>query len=188
MALLVVLSRLTPAERAVLLLHDVFDFSHEEIAGLVRRSAPACRKLLERARREIDAERRVLAAPREEHQRLLRAFAAAASAGDVAALAEPLAADAVLISDGGARGVRAGGLRNLTKPLRGAAQVAAFVAAATTRGGAELRVEERELNGAPALVFWQGEVVFAALLLATAGGKVHRVFFHADRERLSRVA
>jgi RNA polymerase sigma-70 factor (ECF subfamily) len=104
MAVLVVLERLTPAERAVLLLHDVFDFSHEEIARLVSRSPAACRKLLERGRQRVSAGRRLVTASREEHQRLLDAFVHAASAGDVEALKDLLAADAVLITDGGAEG------------------------------------------------------------------------------------
>ena len=95
MAILVVLERLSPAERAVLLLHDVFDFRHEEIAELVSRSTAACRKLLERARQRINAGRRLVTASREEYQRLLDAFLRATSDGDVAALADLLAADAV---------------------------------------------------------------------------------------------
>ena len=86
MALLVVLQRLKPAERAVLLLHDVFDFDDEAIGALVGKSSPACRKLLERARQSVADERRTMAASPDEHGRLLRAFLAAASAGDVRAL------------------------------------------------------------------------------------------------------
>src|SRR5262249_25833464 len=104
MAIMVVLERLPPAERAVLLLHEVFDFPHEEIAKLVSRSPAACRKLLERARHRVSEGRRLIAASREEHQRLMDAFLRAASAGDVAALTALLASDAVLITDGGARG------------------------------------------------------------------------------------
>src|SRR5262245_2214983 len=73
MAFLVVLERLTAAERAVLLLHDVFDFPHDQIAGLVDRSPAACRKLLERAREHVAAGRRMITASREEHARLLEA-------------------------------------------------------------------------------------------------------------------
>src|SRR5262245_13545996 len=120
MAILVVLERLTPAERATLLLHDVFDFSHDEIAGLVSRSPAACRKLLERARGKVAAGRRLVTASRQEHQRLLDAFLRAASAGDVAGLAGLLAGDAVLVTDGGPEGRTLQGLRNLRAPLAGA--------------------------------------------------------------------
>jgi RNA polymerase sigma-70 factor, ECF subfamily len=182
MAILVALERLTPAERAVLLLHDVFDFPHEEIAALVSRRPAACRKLLERARQKVSAGRRLITASREEHQRLLDAFVQAATAGDVAALADLLAADAVLITDGGPEGREFRGVRNLRRPLEGAGRIAAFVAATSRAAG--LDVERRELNGQPALVLYREGRPFAAILLAVADGRVQRVFFHADLRRL----
>ena len=98
------LQRLTPAERAVLLLHDVFDFAHAEIAALIDKNEAACRKLLERAREHVDSEKRLFVASREMHQRLLGSFVQAASAGDTSALVELLADNAILITDGGAEG------------------------------------------------------------------------------------
>lgn len=183
MAFLVVLQRLTPAERAVLLLHDVFDFDHREIADLVGNNAPACRKLLERARQQLAVERRMLVARADDHRRLLQAFVSAASAGDIRVLVDLLADDAIMISDGGAEGRVVGRQRNLPQPLHGAARIAAFVVAATANTG-DLQVEEHELNGQPAIVFWAGDRPFAALLLAVADGKIERVFFHADLQRL----
>jgi RNA polymerase sigma-70 factor (ECF subfamily) len=182
MAFVVVLEQLTPAERAVLLLHDVFDFAHEDIAALLGRSAAACRKLLERAHQRVAHGRRRLTASRDEHARLLEAFVAAAGAGDVAELAELLAADAVLVTDGGPGGRSVGRFRNLPRPLEGAARVAAFVAATAQSGG--LTVERRELNGQPAVVFYRDGALLAALLLGVADGKIERVFFHADPARL----
>ncbi len=182
MAMLVVLERLSPAERATLLLHDVFDFAHEEIAALVSRSPAACRKLLERARQKVSAGRRLITTSREEHQRLLEAFLRAASAGDVPALVDLLAADAVLITDGGPQGRELRGLRNLRRPLQGAQGIAAFVAATSRR--AVLEVQPRELNGQPAMVLYRDHRPFAAILLAVTDGKIQRVFFHADPNRL----
>jgi RNA polymerase sigma-70 factor, ECF subfamily len=185
MAILVVLERLAPAERAALLLHDVFDFTHDEIAKLVSRTPTACRKLLERARRKIAEGRRLVSASREQHQQLLDAFYRAASAGDVAGLVDLLAADAVLITDGGPEGRIFEGVRNLRRPLEGAQQIAAFVLATARR--AALEVQPRELNGQPALVFYSDDRPFAALLLAVAEGRIKRVFFHADANRLGHV-
>jgi RNA polymerase sigma-70 factor (ECF subfamily) len=182
MAFLVVLQRLAPAERAVVLLHDVFDFPHDEIATLVGRTPAACRKLLERARERLADGRRLVTAPREEHERLLQAFVRATSAGDVAGLVELLAADAVMITDGGTAGRTVGRIRNLPQPLAGAARVAAFVAA--TARNARVEITRRELNGQPALVLAEGGRVFAAILLAVADGKIQRVFVHADAARL----
>jgi RNA polymerase sigma-70 factor (ECF subfamily) len=183
MAFLVVLQRLTPSERAVLLLRDVFDFDYKDISELVGKKEAACRKLLERARENVAKEKRLFSASPETHERLLTAFTQAASAGDLDALVSMLAEDAVMITDGGPEGRRAGGIRNLRQPLQGARRIAAFVAA--TARSTDLESEIHELNGQPALVFYDGGAPFAALLLAVAeDDRIHRVFFHADWGRL----
>ena len=182
MAFLVVLQRLTPAERAVLLLRDVFDFDYKEIAELVGKTEPACRKLLERARQNVATEKRLFSASPEAHRRLLAAFTQAAYAGDLDGLVAMLAEDAVMITDGGPEGRRVGAIRNLRAPLLGAAKIAAFVAA--TARSSDLEAEVHELNGQSALVFYEQNTPFAALLLAVADNRIHRVFFHADVGRL----
>jgi RNA polymerase sigma-70 factor (ECF subfamily) len=184
MAFLVLLQRLTPVERAVLLLHEVFDFEHAQIAELVGRSVPACRKLLERARQAVAQGRATLRTSHDEHQRLLRAFIDAATRGDTAGLVELLAHDAQLISDGGPDGRDFQGVRNLTGPLCGAQNVARFVLLTAARAEGILTWHEHELNGQPALVFSREGGPFAALLLAVADGRVQQVFFHADPTRL----
>jgi RNA polymerase sigma-70 factor (ECF subfamily) len=161
MAFLVILERLSATERATFLLHDVFEFSHEEIAPLVSRSPAACRKLLSRARDKMIAGRRLVSASREDHERLLDGFLAAVNSGNVAGLVELLAHDAVIVTDGGVSGRSVGQRRNLP--------------------------QRRELNGRPGLVFFRGEAPFAALQLAIADGKVQQVFFHADLSRLGHV-
>src|SRR5262249_38996541 len=182
MAFLVALQRLTPAERAVLLLRDVFDFDFDEIAGLIGKSGPACRKLLERARRNVAKEKRLFSTSPEMHRSLLAAFTQAASTGDLDALVAMLADDAVMVTDGGPEGRRVGGIRNLQAPLQGARKIAAFVAA--TARSSDLESEIHELNGQPAIVFYHEETPFAALLLAVADDRIHRVFFHANVARL----
>jgi RNA polymerase sigma-70 factor (ECF subfamily) len=182
MAFLVVLQRLTPAERAVLLLREVFDFDYKEIAALVGKSEPACRKLLERARQHVSEEKRLFSASPDAHRRLLAAFTEAASAGQIDALVAMLAEDAVMVTDGGSEGRRMAGIRNLQAPLKGSARIAAFIVA--TARSVDLEAEVHELNGQPALVFYHDNAPFAALLLAVADGRIHRVFFHADLERL----
>jgi RNA polymerase sigma-70 factor (ECF subfamily) len=182
MAFLVVLQRLTPAERAVLLLRDVFDFEYAEIAELVGKKEPACRKLLERARENVATEKRLFSAPPETHRRLLTAFTQAASTGDLDSLVAMLAEDAVLVTDGGPEGRREAGARNLKAPLYGARKIASFISA--TARSMDLVTEIHELNGQPALVFYHEDAPFAALLLAVTEDKIHRVFFHADLQRL----
>jgi RNA polymerase sigma-70 factor (ECF subfamily) len=124
----------------------------------------------------------MIRASHAEHARLLQAFVAAAVRGDVAGLADLLAHDAQLITDGGRGGRVVGRFRNLTQPLRGAKQIATFVTTTARESG--LRFGERELNGQPALAFFLEGQPVGALLLAVADGKVQRVFFHADPERL----
>ena len=182
MAFMVVLQRLTPAERAVLLLREVFDFDYKDIAALVDKSEAACRKLLERARQHVTEEGRLFSASPEAHRRLLTAFTEAASAGNINGLVAMLAEDAVMVTDGGPEGRRVGGIRNLQVPLKGSARIAAFVVA--TARSIDLETEMHELNGQPALVFYHEGAPFAAMLLAVADGRIHRVFFHADVERL----
>jgi RNA polymerase sigma-70 factor (ECF subfamily) len=186
MAFLVVLQRLTPAERAVLLLHEVFDFSHADIARLVNKTEPACRQLLKRARENVAEERRTLATSRDEHERLLRAFVSAVRGGDVAALTRLLVDDALVIADGGADGVQFGRVRNLPRPLSGVARIIAFLTAASRRG-AVVETSEHDLNGQPALVASRAGRPIAAILLSIAEGKIRRVFIHADPARLGHV-
>jgi RNA polymerase sigma-70 factor (ECF subfamily) len=185
MAFLVVLQRLTPAERAVLLLRDVFDFDYTEIAALVGKSEAACRKLLERARRNLATEKHMFSVSPEVHRRLLTAFTQAAREGDMDGLVAMLAEDAVMVTDGGPEGRREGRFHNLPKPLQGARRIAAFVSA--TAQSTDLAAEIRELNGQPALLFFDGDAPFAALLLGVSDGRIRRVFFHADLARLRHV-
>jgi RNA polymerase sigma-70 factor (ECF subfamily) len=97
-------------------------------------------------------------------------------------LPEPLNLEA---KAGGAAGRRAGGIRNLPVPFQGARKIATFGAA--TARSVDLESEVHELNGQPAIVFYDRGAPFAALLLAVAEDRIHRVFFHADLSRLRRL-
>ncbi|MEX2208089.1 MAG: sigma-70 family RNA polymerase sigma factor [Myxococcota bacterium] len=187
MAFLVLLQRLTPDERAALLLHEVFEFDHAAIAELLERSEPASRQLLKRARDHVANERRAIRVPDDVHRRLLRAFLAAAAAGDADAVARLLADDAVLIVDAGPKGGRFGRVRNLPGPLLGAAKVAAFVAAVTPQGAAGLETRECELNGQPAMLVLRDGQPRTAILLSVVDGRIRFVFMQADPARLGHV-
>lgn len=184
MAFLVVLQRLTAAERAAFLLHDVFDFSHAEIAAIVGKTEASSRQLLRRARQSVDEERRVLSTTADEHRRLLAAFLRAAASGQVEDLMPLLDPDVVLIADGGPSPGGFGRLRNLPAPISGARKVAAFVASVTPQGSGGLGTRECELNGQPAILILRDGRPYTALLLSVAGGKIRTVFIHADPARL----
>lgn len=184
MAFLVLLQRLTPAERAVFVLHEVFDFDHGEIAALLDKSAATCRQLLKRARTQVATARRTLTVSNEAHRRLLQAFLRAATSGDVTAIATLLSEDVVLIADAGPDGGTYGRVRNLPGPLVGRPKVAAFVAAVAPQGAGGLRVQECELNGQPAAVVLRDGRPYTAILLSVAAGTITGLFFHADPARL----
>src|SRR5216110_508179 len=116
MAFLVLLESLTPVERAVFLLREVFDYA--EIAKIVRRSEDNCRQLYVRARRHIDEGRPRFEASRAQRDELARRFLAAAQLGDTSALVELLAADVVVYGDGG------GKAPSWTEPIYGRERVA----------------------------------------------------------------
>jgi RNA polymerase sigma-70 factor (ECF subfamily) len=184
MAFLVVLQRLTPPERAALLLHDVFDLEYPEIADLLHKSEPACRQLVTRARANVMAERRTLHASRDEHQRLLRAFARALAHGDHQALFAILAEDATLVVDAGPRGRRLGRIRNVGRPVVGARKVVAFLTAIGREGLAGGLVEH-ELNGQPAIIRVVDGKPVSATLLSIANGKILQAFVQTDMSRLA---
>jgi len=153
MAFLVMLQRLTPAERAVLLLHDVYDLSHAEIASMLDKSEAACRKLLSRARENVAEERRALEASSEEHRGLLQAFLRANRSGEIEQIQSLLVEDATLTIDVGPGGRRVGRIRNVGRPVVGAHRIAAFLAAVSRQDTRKSDVQECTLNGAPAIVF-----------------------------------
>jgi RNA polymerase sigma-70 factor (ECF subfamily) len=184
MALLVVVQKLTPAERAAFLLHSVFDYSHAEVAKILGRTEEACRQLLSRAKANIATERRLFQGSTDDHRRLLQAFVEASFRGDVAGLTRILAEDAVLIVDGGPKGGRFGKVRNVPYPIEGAARISAFTAAVVGQGPANLHTRACELNGQPAMVVLEDDQPIAAILLSVADGIIHRVFIQADAARL----
>jgi RNA polymerase sigma-70 factor (ECF subfamily) len=187
MAFLVLLQRLTPAERAVFLLHEVFDMSHGEIGALLGKNDVACRQLLSRARENVAAERRVFQTPPDEHRRLLLAFVRAVQRGEHEELIGVLAEDAVLIADAGPNGARYGRIRSVGRPVLGRTKIAALLSGFVRQDVPRLVVQERVLNGEPAAVAFQEGRAFAAILVSVAGGKIRHVFVQIDPERLGRL-
>ncbi len=188
MAFLVLLQRLTPAERAVLLLHDVFDMRHAEIAALLGKSEAASRQLLSRAKESVTSERRGLRTPPEEHRRLLLAFVQAATRGDEEPLLKLLAEDAVLIADAGPGGIQFGRIRNVRRPVVGRKKIVALMKSFASQSEAQsLTIQERTLNGQPAVVAFTGGRATAAILVSIADGKIQRVFLQVDPDRLKHV-
>jgi RNA polymerase sigma-70 factor (ECF subfamily) len=178
LAFLVLLEELQPVERAAFLLHDVFDYPYEEIACIVDRSEAACRQLVSRARRRVDAPRRRFDADRTHGRELTRLFLAACGTGDLDGLLALLADDVIVWTDGGGK-VRAA-LRPVTGPHR-AARFLLSVAKRIPEGGS---VREVSLNGQPGLVFEMDGQVTIALTLDVLGDRVVAVRVVTNPDKL----
>lgn len=186
MAFVVLLQRLTPAERAVFLLHEVFDLSHGEIASLLDRTEASSRQLLRRARDHVATEKAIFRTSTEEHRRLLGAFVQAIADGDRERLTGLLASDATALVDPGVGDRRFGKLRKVTAPVVGIRRVTALMMGfAKEAESAPIRQIPTTLNGEPALVTLLEGRPIAAIFLSVAHGRIRHIFVQTDPSALS---
>jgi RNA polymerase sigma-70 factor, ECF subfamily len=171
LAFLALLERLSPVQRAVFLLHDVFGYGYDELAALVGKSEDNCRQIAARARRHVEAGRPRFEASRRQREELARRFFAAIEQGDTDGLVGLLAADAVLYGDGGGKAPA------LAAPVHGAVRVARFLVGLARRGRAVgMGARPAEINGHPGLVTLDPEGrVLGVLALDIAEGRVQTV-------------
>ncbi|MFE7446934.1 RNA polymerase sigma-70 factor [Streptomyces chartreusis] len=171
MAALLLLERLSPLERAVFVLREVFGFGFDEIAAAVDRSEAACRQLVVRARRHMAAGRPRFAADREERQELASRFFEALKDGDVGALRNLLAADAQLVGDGGGKAPQ------LARAVVGAENVARLLASVVPRlARVEVSFERHEINGQPGAVYRDRDGrVLQTLVLDVLDGQIQTI-------------
>jgi RNA polymerase sigma-70 factor (TIGR02957 family) len=152
MAFLVLLESLSPTERAVFLLHEVFGYDYKEIADITRKSEPNCRQILARARRHVDEGKPRFESSREQREEVARRFFEAASGGDLNGLLALLAPDAVSIGDGGGKAWAT------ATPLHGRDRVARFMLGLARRGPKlGVRIELAWVNGQPGAVTYDAE-------------------------------
>lgn len=178
LAFLRTLESLTPVERAVFLLREVFGYGYDEVAALVERREDACRQLASRARAKVRDGRVRRDVTRVSQERLLMEFIGAVSTGDVAGLEALLAEDAVMWSDGG------GKVHAALRPVRGARKIARFFMAQARKIGGEISVEV--LNGSPTLVLREeGAVVSAMSFESDDGVQVAEVYIVRNPDKLS---
>ena len=172
LAFLVLLENLSPEQRAVFLLREVFDYPYDRIAEIVGKSEVAVRQLAVRSRRHVEEGRSRFEASREQRDELARHFLAAAQDGDLEALEALLAHDVVLRGDGGGRAPA------LARPLHGRARVArtllAWMKATVRFGGVSLRPVE--VNGQPgAMSFDQEGRLINVLALDIVDGQIQAI-------------
>jgi RNA polymerase sigma-70 factor (ECF subfamily) len=176
-ALMVVLESMTPAERVVFVLHDVFALPFDEIATVVGRTSAACRKLAASARRRI-AETRNQQVSREQHDGVVRAFAAAAASGDFDQLIAVLDPDVVLRSDGG------GVVTAARKPIFGADRVTRFLLGILSKPSA-ITVSPLETNDGLGFAMWEDGRVVGVINLGVAGATVSDVWMVVNPAKLA---
>jgi RNA polymerase sigma-70 factor, ECF subfamily len=171
MAALLLLERLTPLERAVFVLREVFGFGFSEVSVAVGRSEAACRQLAVRARRHMDVGRPRFEADRQEREELTARFFDALRDGDIDGVRELLAADIQMVGDGGGKAPA------LARSVIGADNVARVLASIfPLLARIDARVEQREVNGQPGAILHDrdGKVV-GTLTLDVLGGRIQTI-------------
>ena len=180
MAMLTVLETLTPTERAVFVLREVFDLPYEEIAAAVDKTTAAVRQVAHRARKHVAARRPRMNIDASEHQRVVERFLAALTSGDVQGLMEVLAPDVVVVADGG------GFVAAARHPIVGADKVVAFLSKFSTLAPAAL-VDTVWLNGAlGARIELDGELN-TVISFVVDSGRISRMYAVRNPHKLSRL-
>jgi RNA polymerase sigma-70 factor (ECF subfamily) len=182
LAFLRLLEALSPPERAVFLLHEVFDYPFSEIGVMLSKSPANCRQIFHRAQQALQ-DRRARFKPEPPRQReLLHSFLSASQAGDVAGLTSLLAQDAVTWADSG------GKLPSILKPIHGQQAVARFWVFWLSRDLKQqqpLTVTWAEINGSPAFLFWnEGQVALVVSLALSVAG-VQEIYALMNPEKLA---
>jgi RNA polymerase sigma-70 factor (ECF subfamily) len=182
MAMLVLLETLTPDERAVFVLREVFDFEYREIAEAVGKSEVAVRQVAHRAREHVRARRkRFHSVDPEQTTRITEQFLAAATTGDVDELMRLLAPDVTWTADGGGR---VGAAR---KPITGVDRLVPLIVGPFRRGLATLRTGVVTANGAPAVAVYSDDRLEAVLALEIVDGRITNLYAIANPDKLTTV-
>ncbi len=182
LAFLVLLERLSPVERAAYLLHQVFDYSHREVAETLEMTEGAARQLFHRAKEHVDAGRPRFAPSEASHARMLTAFLSTLTSGNLSGLQEVLAEDVLLCADGGGKAKGAA-----PHPIVGRERVARFLLGLASKLGdhTETTVEIIPINGWPAIVVRQAGAVFAVINIETDGEQILAIRNVVNPEKLN---
>jgi RNA polymerase sigma-70 factor, ECF subfamily len=182
MGFLVLLESLTPVERAVFLLREVFEYDYGEIASIVGKTEENCRQIAVRARRHVQTGRPRFDASKVQREELARRFFDAAAKGDVDGLVGMLAADVVAYADGGGKAAA------FPRPIHGRDRLARLLEGPTARGWrlsvAAMRLAE--INGQPGALFFDADgVPVAAVSLDVADGQVQTIRAVGNPDKLA---
>ncbi|WND39735.1 RNA polymerase sigma-70 factor [Streptomyces sp. BB1-1-1] len=181
MALMLVLEALSPVERAVFVLREVFDIGYDEIAAAVDKSPAAVRQIAHRACRHVDARRPRRVVSPNEGQAVLESFQHAVETGDPQALLEILAPGVVLMSDGG--GIKHAALR----PVTGAERVARMFAGGVGKFEGTFSTEPTLVNGNPALLVRLDGEIDGVMAIGVEDGRITGLYYVRNPEKLSHI-
>ncbi|MGX9672642.1 RNA polymerase sigma factor SigJ [Mycobacterium sp. HM-7] len=179
-AMMVVLESLTPDERAVFVLHEVFGFALTEIAAFTGKSEAAVRQIARRSRSHVQARRRRFEAHPDRADEVVARFLGSARSGDLQSLMDLLAPDVVQLSDGGGRVVAA------RRPVTGVRAVAQFCIGVAGKAP-RLRVQLTRCNEMPAVACWDGETAYQVVLFDIADGLIHGIYAVRNPEKLTNI-
>jgi RNA polymerase sigma-70 factor (ECF subfamily) len=183
MAFLILLESLSPVERAVLLLRDVFDYDYAEIAGMLGKSEANCRQILRRARQRLTNRRTRFDTSPEQQERLMQKFTRAAAAGDMEGLLALLADDITCWSDGGGKAAAT------MRPVCGRERVARLIVGALRKFAPPDRVTRLlEVNGQPGIINYVNQRPQSVVILDTTGAQVQTIYVITNPEKLNGVA
>ena len=178
MAVLFLLEKLNPVERAAYVLREAFDYPYRQIAEMLETSEANTRQLVSRARKHLAKERKEPVSP-EAHRRLLEVFLAAAQTGDLSVLEDVLTADVVSYTDGG-------GIRGATRiPVVGRLHVSKYLAAFAPRFWPQAEVRWVEANGRPAVLVTSGGKAVALLNMEASEHGIERLMWVMNPAKLA---
>lgn len=182
-ALLLALQRLSPLERAAFLLHDIFDCSYDEVGKTLGRSEAACRQLASRARANVQSARPRFRPSLDEYERVVLAFGAALTSGDLGQLRETLAEDAVLYADGG------GQVRSALRPVRGCERIARFFLGVWKKFplAKSAHILRQSVNGGPGFVIVDDGRPIQTFAFDVREGRIQAVYVVRNPEKLARL-
>lgn len=180
LAVLLLLERLSPTERAAYVLREAFDYPYDDIADILELSPANVRQRVSRARKHLASGRRTTAS-QSERRRLLDAFLEAAQQGDLSALEEIFAADVASLSDGG------GVVRASRFPVLGRVRVAKFIKAFSSRFWAETASAEVTVNGQPAILVTRDDRPVVLVSITSTDEGIDQIMWVMNPDKLARV-
>ncbi|HEV2697924.1 MAG TPA: RNA polymerase sigma-70 factor [Terriglobales bacterium] len=182
MAFLVLLERLTPKERAVFLLREIFEYEYSEISGIVEETPTNCRQILRRARQHLKHSRTRFDSSPQKHEELLERFRQASANGDMEGLLAIMSKDIILYADGG------GKASAVPNPIFGAKNVASLLIGARRKLlPSELVAQIVQINGRPGILsYWRGNP-YGVVTIEVEQGRISAIYIVSNPDKLARL-